>query len=97
MKKNQPARLHHLPIRRFHQLLRDQGDACAICKDPFGETIPCIDHDHRCCPGSNSCGKCVRGLLCRGCNIMMGYYDRGLFAEAAEYQAAYEKRCLTDS
>ena len=24
----------------------------------------CVDHDHKCCPGKKSCGKCVRGILC---------------------------------
>jgi hypothetical protein len=27
-----------------------------------------IDHDHDCCPGSYTCGKCVRGVLCAPCN-----------------------------
>lgn len=32
-----------------------------------------VDHNHQCCPGSNSCGKCVRGLLCSSCNSTLGH------------------------
>jgi hypothetical protein len=72
-------------------MLEDQGHACAICREPFIEQRPRIDHDHNCCkvpPNgvSRSCGKCVRGLLCVRCNTWLGWMDKyGEMAKA--YQA----------
>lgn len=32
-----------------------------------------VDHDHSCCPvDSHSCGRCIRGFLCRQCNLAEG-------------------------
>lgn len=31
-----------------------------------------VDHDHACCPGDRSCGRCVRGFLCVYCNSAAG-------------------------
>ena len=34
-----------------------------------------VDHDHACCPGARSCGKCVRGLCCTGHNNGLNKVD----------------------
>lgn len=57
-------------------MLAAQSDACAICSAPFAGGRYYVDHDHQCCPGKRSCGKCVRGLLCNRCNIVAGYLDQ---------------------
>lgn len=59
----------------YEELLRSQGGCCAICGSPTpgkGRKRFDVDHDHRCCPGGKSCGKCIRGLLCLGCNAGIG-------------------------
>lgn len=53
-----------------------QGNRCAVCgvsERDSGRTLH-VDHDHACCPGKRSCGKCVRGLLCHNCNIGLGAF-----------------------
>jgi len=59
---------------------------CAICLQPeriAGRSLS-VDHDHRCCDG---CEKCVRGLLCHGCNVGIGNLmdSPELLRKAAEY------------
>jgi hypothetical protein len=54
-----------------------QNDVCLICKRSAEEADPrtkhlSVDHDHSCCPGKHSCGKCIRGLLCSPCNAAIG-------------------------
>lgn len=43
---------------------------CWICQENPGTDV---DHDHSCCPSGVSCGKCIRGMLCRDCNVAIGH------------------------
>lgn len=49
-----------------------------------------VDHDHTCCPGKRSCGRCVRGLLCNRCNRALGQFgdDIETLRRAVAYLAA---------
>jgi hypothetical protein len=68
------ARKYGITWEIYQEILELQGGGCAACGEiPSGDRILGIDHDHSCCPEKNtSCGKCVRGLLCSGCNGALG-------------------------
>jgi hypothetical protein len=65
---------YNVSVARQAELLLMQGGCCPICGIHYTQEKRAfsIDHDHSCCPGDHSCGKCVRGLLCRHCNIGIG-------------------------
>lgn len=67
--------LYGITVDEYCALLDRQDGACALCRRPAGSTFELgVDHDHACCPGKRSCGKCVRGLLCDRCNRGLGYF-----------------------
>lgn len=59
---------------RFQEMLQACDNRCPGCSRPFDDLKrqPDIDHFHDCCE-SGSCGKCVRGLLCHDCNLLIGH------------------------
>lgn len=64
-----------------YQLTEDRlvallGGGCFICGRVDKKMH--IDHDHACCAGHRSCGKCVRGALCVRCNIGLGIFGDSL-------------------
>lgn len=66
--------LYNLTPSQYEALKESQGFACAICKIPESDRNLAVDHDHACCPGKRSCGRCVRGLLCKRCNTGLGSF-----------------------
>jgi hypothetical protein len=72
--------------------LAAQGGMCAACQGPMviggkDQSSVCADHDRSCCSGRRSCGRCVRGLIHRNCNLVIGYAkdDPGLLRNTIEY------------
>jgi Recombination endonuclease VII len=72
----------------YSRKILSQDNACAICSVSFDrENRPQVDHDHGCCPTNKACEKCFRGLLCRTCNLGIGYFrdNPALCQKAAAY------------
>jgi hypothetical protein len=66
-------RRYKLSYQEYYALLDKQHGVCAVCKQPERtQRQLCVDHDHGCCKGETSCGKCIRGLLCSRCNRGLG-------------------------
>ena len=66
------ASRHHLTKASYQEILERQNGLCAI--QGCNRLATQIDHDHQCCSGSRSCGKCVRGILCIIHNLALGKF-----------------------
>lgn len=65
---------------------------CALCG--AADRSLEIDHDHDCCKGERTCGKCFRGMLCRPCNVGLGMFKDSptLLRKAARYIAEARRK-----
>jgi len=59
----------------WESTFESQGRCCAVCESTEpGKNGWSVDHDHACCSGRISCGKCVRSILCSRCNSGLGSF-----------------------
>lgn len=82
----------------FQSTFSAQGGACAICRTTFlaeaparrggAAGVPYVDHDH-------TTGQ-VRGLLCTGCNVLVGFLEKdpARATAATEYVLRHTEKAL---
>jgi hypothetical protein len=86
---------YDMTVKQFEEMLSYQNGVCALCGLPTqdGQTLV-VDHDHKCCPGKKSCGKCIRGILHSNCNVVLGMLNESSFlaVKAYEYIKLHKKK-----
>lgn len=92
---------HGITAEIYAKMFESQKGLCIICNKAEIEKngFLVIDHDHACCPGQFSCGKCIRGLLCNKCNQGIGCLqeNENLLLKAAAYMKSFRLIRLADA
>lgn len=91
------ADVYSITPEQYAALLAHQGGSCYVCRRVPRSKRLAVDHDHSCCPGPTSCGRCVRGLLCRSCNRdVLGHLkdDPAALQRAIDYLASPPARAV---
>jgi Recombination endonuclease VII. len=84
-----------ITLAQWEVMFEAQGGGCAICgRLSKGGKPLFVDHDHACCAGQRTCGRCVRALLCGDCNLGIGYFTDSIdrLEEAVAYLARHARR-----
>jgi hypothetical protein len=90
------VRKYGITLEEYERRLEAQGGTCATCGRPPEDAYHpwgfCVDHDHACCSGDVTCGKCVRGIICSFCNRTLGLVrdDPDRLRRLAEYVEAWK-------
>ena len=98
--EQQMIRRYGIDFSGYETLLARQSGKCKLCPKTEEENRKrlAIDHDHRCCSGKETCGKCIRGLLCSGCNAMVGQWEKAKREHGHEKMENYaNSRTYSDS
>ena len=90
-----------ITVEQYRQMLTAQDGLCAVCRKPEDAIFEkdgtpqrlAVDHDHACCSGSRSCGKCIRALLCSSCNAGLGLFkdDADRLLKAVQYLGKWKR------
>jgi hypothetical protein len=75
---------HNMSREKYDEMIARHNGKCWVCKEREAVNI---DHDHSCCSGTWSCGKCIRGVLCNRCNTALGLMqdDKKILSKAISY------------
>lgn len=94
---------YNITLSDFNKMVEERNGRCDICGrselTKHGKTGTQfrlnIDHDHSCCDGFGSCGKCIRGLLCTACNRGLGFFrdNPELLSNALVYLGVFNELC----
>ena len=102
-KYNRKYRLgeHGITSEEYNNMYDEQKGKCAICgihRSKLKKNLS-IDHDHSCCNGTTSCGKCIRGLLCGRCNSVLGFVGDsiGIIDKLKAYLIKYNKSSFKEN
>lgn len=72
---SQYRRRFGLSLEEVEARMEAVGNKCEACGTHKSETwngALVLDHEHGCCPGENTCGGCIVGILCTNCNVALG-------------------------
>jgi|688.fasta_scaffold797120_1 hypothetical protein len=97
-RKYRIKKTYNITLDEYDKMLKNQDGKCAICLIEQSELAHSlfVDHDRSCCPGKESCGKCVRGLLCNNCNFGLGQFkdNETNMKSAIKYINKYKKEVI---
>jgi len=85
-------------VEWYKERLIEQRGLCCLCEhlNRYAGELQrlTVDHSHSCCDThATSCGKCLRGLLCADCNILLSYLEKFL-DESYTYPVPYDNSWL---
>ena len=81
----------NLKTLKRYNLLKKQGGVCGICNEVIDYKKAIVDHNHR--------TDNIRGLLCNGCNVVVGQYenkDKTFYINAKHIQNAAKDWVVND-